>query len=322
MTRPWITTGREVLRELRHEWREDRVSGLAAEIAFFSLLSLFPGLLAFSAALSSADALIGRELADRAESETVAFLERVLTSEADTTIGAVESLFEQSSGGVLTFGVVIALWSMSRAVGTTIRGLNIAYDVGEGRSWLGRRLAALALGLGTLVVGLVAISMMLLGPLLGGGAQLAEWFGVGGAFTTLWTWLRPPFTALIVIAWTAVLFHFGPFERTGWRWHLPGAVASAAWWGVATVGLRAYLAASGGANQVFGILGGGLTLVMWLYLMSMGLLVGAELNAIIADRAGAPRRRPRHDLGRSLGDVASRLLRRRRPEARRQRRTP
>lgn len=308
MAREWMGSGREIARAFAHEWRDDRVSGLSAEIAFFSLLSLFPGLLAFSAALSSADSLVGRELADRAQSETIAFLERVLTSEGEPTIGAVRNLFEQSNGGVVTLGLLVALWSMSRAVAAAIEGLNHAYDVEEGRSWLGRRLAALALGLGTLLVGLVAVAMFLLGPLLGGGGQVADWLGVGEVFQTLWTWFRPPLTAALVIAWLAVTFHFGPFERTAWRWHLPGAAVTALWWALATLGLRVYLGTAGGTNQVFGILGGGLTLLMWLYLLSLGLLVGAELNAILADRAGTERRRPRFDIGRGLGEVAQRAV--------------
>lgn len=310
MTPVWVQSGREIARTFVREWRDDRVSGLSAEIAFFGLLSLFPGLLAFSAALSSADALVGRELADRAQSETVAFLERVLTSEGEPTIGAVRDLFEQSNGSALTLGLLVAIWSMSRAVAAMIEGLNHAYDVEEGRSWLGRRLAALALGLGSLLVGLVAVAMFLLGPLLGGGAQVADWLGMEGTFRTLWTWFRPPLTAALVISWLAVLFHFGPFERTAWRWHLPGAVVTALWWALATLGLRLYLAAAGETNQVFGVLGGGLTLMMWLYLLSLGLLVGAELNAILADRAGTERRPPRFDIGRNLGDVAHRAVER------------
>jgi membrane protein len=274
----------EIVAELWREWRDDEVPGRAAEIAFFALLSVFPGLLALAAALSSLDVLVGQDLSGRAERATLDFLERVLTDDADRALGSVSSLFEQSSNGVLAFGVLAALWSMSRATAAVIRGLDAAYDVDERRPWAKQRLLALVLAVGTLAVLLAVAAMLVLGPLLGGGRQVADAVGAGSAFAAAWTWLRLPVAALVLTAWTAVVYHIAPSTHRGWRGEAAGAVLAASWTMVASAGFRLYLDVSPGGNEVFGVLGGGLTLLVWLYLLAIGLLLGAELNAVLASR--------------------------------------
>jgi membrane protein len=300
---------RRVLAELVREWQDDNVSGVAAEIAFFGLLSLFPTLLALSAGLSSLDAVVGSDLAVRVRTETLDFLRRVLTDEADTTVTAVEDLFDDGSTGVLTIGAVAALWSMSRAVAAVVRGLNVAYDVEERRSWLGRRLTGLFLGVGSLVALLVGSGVLVFGPLLGGAREAADLVGAGDAVATAWAWARVPVAFVLLTAWTVVVFHFAPFERTAWRWHLPGAALATVWWMVASLGLRLYLDTGVAGNDVFGVLGGALSLTLWLYLLALGLLAGGELNAVLARLHAVERRRPAFDVGAAAAGLGARAVR-------------
>ncbi|MYJ36342.1 MAG: YihY/virulence factor BrkB family protein, partial [Acidimicrobiaceae bacterium] len=96
-----------------------------------------------------------------------------------------------------------------------------------------------------------------------------------------------PVVFVVVVCWAASLYHFAPRRRTPWRTDLPGAVVSTVWWLAVSLGFRIYLdAASSGVNAVFGLLGGALILLVWLYLLAMGLLVGAEINSVINDRRG------------------------------------
>ncbi len=303
---PWAKATREVAADVAREWRTDRVTGLGAEIAFFGLLSVFPALLACSAALHWLERLVGQELADRAQQATVELLERVLSDEGSPTIAAVEHLFEEPNTGVLSFGILGALWSVSRGFAAVIRGLDLAYDIDERRTWVGRRVTAFGLGVGTVLVSLLVLAVLVLGPLLGGGTEAAEALHATHTFAVAWAWLRLPTTALLVTAWTTLVFHFGPFERTAWRWHVPGAVLATASWLGATVGLRLYLGAGLGGNEVFGVIGGGLTLVFWLYLLALGLLTGGELNAVLASRKGVVPTRPALDPGRWMAHQARR----------------
>lgn len=160
--RPAAATVIDVGRSIVREWREDRVSGLAAEVAFFGILSLFPVLLAVAAALGSLEAIAGHEVAERAQAEVLGFLRATLTDDAAGTVDAVEDIFAGSSPGVLTVGVAAAVWSASRGFTALIRALDVVYDLDERRGYFPMRVLALALALGS--VGVVALMLATLVP--------------------------------------------------------------------------------------------------------------------------------------------------------------
>lgn len=282
----WWAASREVAREFRREWHDDRVTGLAAEVAFFGLFSLFPALVAMAAALGSLQALLGQRVAERAEQQVLGFVERVFTADAQATVESINRLFTDQNTGLVTFGMVAALWAASRGFAAVVNALDVAYDVTETRGYLRVRLRGLGLAVGSVGVGAVILAMLVLGPLLGGGRDVAEAVGLGQAFATAWDWVRLPVAAAIMVAWAGAVYHLAPNHHTPWRWDLPGALLASGLWALLSVGLRLYLAVAAGANQVLGILGGALTVVLWLYLMALGLVLGGELNAILARRAG------------------------------------
>ena len=119
---------------MAHHSKGDRVNGLAAEVAFFSLLSVFPGLLTIAAGLGALDSLFGSALLARAQTEVITVLETFLTDNAAGTTEAIEALFQDGSGGVFTFGVVVAVWAASRGMSTVMRTLVEIYDVEDTRS--------------------------------------------------------------------------------------------------------------------------------------------------------------------------------------------
>ncbi len=260
------------------------MGGLAAEIAFFGMLSLFPALLALTSVLGLLDAFTSQDVADRAEEQVVDFLSGILSPEADGTIGAVSDLFRQASPGVLTVSVVLALWAASRGFVALVRGLDIAYDLPEHRSWFRLRAVAVGLAFGSVVIGAVLLAMLVVGPLLGTGQAVADEIGLGAGFVTFWNWVRWPAVMVLATAWATTVFHIAPNHHTPWRWDLPGALVAAGAWITVSVGFRAYLAVAGDTNQVFGILGGGLIALVWFYLLAAGLLLGGEVNAIVAQR--------------------------------------
>lgn len=275
-------------RALVREWQDDRVSGLAAEVAFFGMLSVFPSFLALAAALGSLEAIVGGEVAATAEEQVVDVMRRVLTDEADSTIEAVQALFADASPGVFTLGLLLAGWAASRGFAAVIRALDVAYDLEERRTWWRLRAVAVGLALGTVLVVSLLLAMLVIGPLLGTGQDVADAIGLGDAFATSWDWARWPVVLALAVAWAATIFHIAPNHRTPWRWDVPGAILSAVSWILVSVGFSAYLRLAGSANQVFGTLGGGLIALVWFYLLAVGLLLGAELNAILlADRDGS-----------------------------------
>ena len=276
--------GVRIARDFHREWSRDRVGGLAAEIAFFALLGLFPAVIVFAAALSWLDVLIGRGAAGDAR---VWLLEQVtgVFGTDNTLQSTVADLFERSNTGALTVGTALVLYASSRGFVAVVKALDVAYnlDMGDRRGWLSTRLVGLGLTAFTVAVAALVVTMIVVGPLLGGGEELANRFGARSAFTTAWNWFRWPVVFGAVAAWAATVYHVAPRRREPWRREILGAVVATAWWVAVSLGFRTYLdAVSDGVNAVFGLLGGALSVLVWLYLLAMGLLVGAELNEIVA----------------------------------------
>jgi membrane protein len=267
------------------EVQRDRITGLAAEVAFFAVLSLFPGLLALTAGLGSLEAVFGADAAQETERVVLDGLRSYL-GEGSGPVREVDALFARPRPGLLTVGLVLALIGLSRGFDAVIKALDVAYGIEEGRPWYRRRLLALGMSLGTLVAAVVLLATLVLGPLLGGGQQVADVVGLGEAFATGWDLLRWPTALVVLMGWATVIYHLAPNHRTPWRWDLPGAVLAGGLWVLTSTGFQLYLRLAGDGNQVFGALGGALTLLFWLYLLSIGLLLGGELNSVLAGRHG------------------------------------
>lgn len=282
---PRIPAVLDVVEEVWHNASRHRVTGLAAEVAFFGVLSLFPGLLAVAGALGSLEVIVGGDLALKGQRTVVDFLSRTLTERASPTVDAVQALFEGKSTGLLTVGAVVLLLSLSRGFAAAIRALDVSYGVAETRSWVRTRLLALGLALGTVIVSAIMIAVIVIGPLLGTGQAFADWLGLGETFPRVLGLLRLPLAFAVQVAWAATLYHLAPSRRSPWRWDLPGALLTGLLWLGISVGFRTYLALAATGNPVFGVLGGGLILLVWIWLLSLALLIGGELNGALARRA-------------------------------------
>lgn len=277
--------------DLARAVRDDRVSGLAAEVAFFGMLSVFPGLVLLAAGLGSLETLLGSGVAEEAERLVVGFLDQVLTSRASGVVTEARALFAQPRGGVVTVASLLALLGLSRGFAAAIRALNLAYDVHEWRPYWQQRMVALGLALGSAAMALLTLAMVVVGPLLGLGRGVADLTGLGEPFRLAWTWTRWPFLFALLIVWAAALFHLAPNQRNRWLADLPGAVLAAVLWLVVSLGLSAYLRLAAAGNAVLGVLGGGLILLVWLYLLAFALLLGGELNALLHRRSAGDRQR-------------------------------
>lgn len=263
---------------------DDRALGLAAEIAFFGFLSVFPGLLLLAALLGSLGTIVGTDLAQRAESSVLDFLNRVLTERAAGAIDSVADLFSEDQGGAITVAAIAALFALSGAFGAVISALNVVYGCAETRNFVVRRIWGLALAVGTSLVGTVVIAIVVVGPLLGSGTGVLEDFGAVQAYESTSRLLRWPVLFAALVVWATTMCHVAPAQRTRWLVDLPGGFFTAALWLVSSLAFSAYLGWVPAANPIFGALGGGLTLMVWFYLMSLSLLLGAELNSVFQRR--------------------------------------
>jgi len=285
-----VSTWARALKDLRRNMIADRASGLAAEIAFFAVLSLFPGLLIVAALLGSLDVLAGPAAAQRAEATVLDFLRNVLTDRAANLIRAVNDLFDRQRGSLVPWALLGNFWALSAGFATAIRALDLAYGVREKRPWWSVQVTALLLALGSVLMIAFLVAMMVVGPILGHGSVLAERLGLGAKFSFAWDWLRGPLSFALLTLWLATIYKLGPSHRAPWTRGLPGAVIAGVLALAASLGLRGYVNFAARLNQVFVVLGGGLSLLIWIYLLSLSLLAGGEVNAILAGRRGSPRR--------------------------------
>lgn len=258
---------RRTVVELAREIRDDGVLDVAAGVTFWLLLSL-PA--AFLAVLSSVS-LLGDDLTDELRTTTLEFVDRVLTTEASGLRNSIEALFDQSNPGVLSVSIAIAVFTLSRGFAGLIRALDLVYDVDEGRNFIHTRTIAIGLAIGTLVT--VAVSTALW--------SLGENAGVP-------TLLRLAVALAVLVLWSATIFHVGPYHHTPWRYDLPGAVFAAAGWLLLSLGYGWYvqIVGTGGGNDVLGAIGGVLLGLTWMWAACTVLLIGGELNQIIAARHG------------------------------------
>ena len=275
-----------VAREMATRWSEHRLPDSAASVAFFAVLSLLPAFLALAAALGPLDTLIGNDLAGRVQEGVLDFLGSVLTAEADGTLEVAQDLFAEERPGLLTFSLLLAIWTLSRAFAALVRALDVVYDAVERRSWLHLRLTALVLAVGSVLAAAVMLTAIVVGPLFGTGEQIADEVGLGDLFAFSWNVVRLPVAFVVLVAWAATIFHMAPDHRTPWRWDLPGALLTAVLWLAFSGGLHVYLELAQAGNAVFGALGGALIVLLWFWLLSLAVLLGGELNQVLARELG------------------------------------
>ena len=260
----------------KRTWRdaiEDDVLGLAAQLAYYFFLALFPAIL-FLLALASF------------------FPVSNLTDDLGRTVGpfvsgpVLELIQEQmrrisnaESGGLLTFGVLGALWSSSAALVSIVGALNAAYDIKEGRPWWKVRLVAIGLTMGVALFVLIAFSLVLAGP------TVAEWLGrttgLGATFTWMWLILQWPLAFALVSTAVGLVYYFAPDADQDWVWITPGAVIATVLWLVVSLSFKLYIANFTDYNASYGAVGGVIVLLLWFYVSSLAILAGAELNAEI-----------------------------------------
>jgi membrane protein len=252
---------------------KDDVLGLSAQLAFYFFLALFPAVL-FLIALASFFPV------QAAADQMVRALEGIAPAEALALIRQqIEQISEGQHGGLLTLGVLGALWSSSAAMVAIVGALNRAYEIDESRPWWKARLTAILLTVGVAVFILVAITLVVAGPLL--AETIAERAGLGGVFEWTWKILQWPVVFLLVSMGIGLIYYFAPDAEQEWVWITPGSIVATGAWLIASLGFRTYIVNFGAYNEMYGAIGGVIILMLWFYISAFAVLVGAEVSVVI-----------------------------------------
>ena len=187
-----------------------------------------------------------------------------------------EQVQGQASGGVMSFGAIVALWSASSAVRIAMHALNVAYDVEDRPLWKKIPLSVLyTLVLASLLI--VAAGLMFMGPKL--IAPILRPLGLGQVFLSVWTWARIPLAVLLLMLAVALIYWLFPNVRLPFRFITPGAVLAVIVWIAASAGFSFYVANFSSYSATYGALASVVVLLLYFFISAAILLLGAEIDA-------------------------------------------
>jgi membrane protein len=258
----------------RKAW-EDDCPGLAAQLAYFVLLFLFPFLMLLVAGAGLA--------VDDPESVLETLAERMGGFLPEDAVGLlveyVDRTLRSRTSGVLFFALLLVLGSGSAASQAIVKAANRAYDVRETRPFFKIWGISILMGLGvTLLVGALAFATF--GPEIGG--YVRRMTGLPGVFLVFWGTLSWALAFLAVTLALAVLYYLAPNAELPFKWITPGGLAATVLMLAASVALNLYVSNIGRYDQVYGQLGAVVVLMLWLYITGLTVLIGVEMNAVLA----------------------------------------
>lgn len=287
-TIPWKRLARggwtRVRRIGHHLWRivvltvgscmRHRVTGLAAEAAFFAILSIPPLIFALTGAVGFVSARFPpAQVADVREA-IIELASQALTDNAVDSIIAptIDEVLDGGRFDVISVGFFLALWSGSRALNVFVDTITIMHGLGGHRGIVRTRAMSFSLYLLAMVTGAVALPLVVVGPTL-----LSQWVPNRYELVMPFYW---PALILVCICFLATLYHVSVPVRTNWSFNLPGATFSLISWIVGSYVLRWVLTVTASeSSSIFGPLAAPIAVLLWLYLVSIAVLIGAAVNA-------------------------------------------
>jgi membrane protein len=252
----------------------DRVTGLAAEAAFFALLSLPPLLFGLAGSIGYVFDNVSPAQVEAVRATILEICSRALTPQTVDSIvrPTLDDVFAGGRFDVISVGFVLALWSGSRALNVFVETITIMYGLAGRRGIVRTRVLSFCLYVMGLFTGVVTIPLVVAGPRLVDRAVPAQLEMVNELY-----W---PIVVVLSTCFLATLYHVSVPVRTSWRMNLPGAALTMTMWIVGSYVLRWVLTTvAEGSTSIYGPLSAPIVVLLWLYLLSLAVLVGAALNA-------------------------------------------
>ncbi len=266
--RLWMLTKSTVSLCLKH-----RVTGLASEAGFFALLSLPPIILGLVSGIGFLGQGLNPATVARMQRELATVASRVFNQDVidDVIVPTIDDVLTRGRLELVSLAFLFSFWSGSRVLNVFIDVISIMYGQGGKRGIVRARALSLLLYLIVVIFGAITLPLTVVGP-----EVLADILPTGADFLL---WLYWPLVILGTIASVASLYHIATPLRSSWRRDLPGAVLAMLIWLMVSFILRAIIGASAGGPAIYGPLAASITVLTWLYFVSLAVLIGAALNA-------------------------------------------
>lgn len=207
-------------------------------------------------------------------------MKRVLPNEAFTLLqDNIRKLFANKQGGLLSLGILLALWTSSNAMTAIMDVMNRLYQVREGRPFWKVRLIAIFLVILLSLLFIFALILLMFGPKI--GDFIANMAGLGSTFQVSWDVLLIPVILFLLMLALAVIYYITPDVKQDWKWISPGAVFAIPAWVLFSLAFSFYINNFGSYDKTYGSIGAVIVLLLWLYLSGFIVLIGAEINSVI-----------------------------------------
>lgn len=265
---------KNVIQPLIKRFKEENVTLLASALAYYFLLSVFPLMIVALAIIPYFNISAG---------DVMQFMSSIIPGELTSIFEEnIVMLVEQPQGGLLTIGIIGALWSASNGINAFIKASNEAYNVEETRSFIVVRLIAFGLTIGMILAFVIAILL----PVFGN--TIIEFFMSFLGMTTemgfLFQILRYVVSIIVITALLICLYHFAPNKKIPFKHVLPGALTASILWQIISFGFSIYISNFGNYSATYGSLGGIIILMIWFFLTGIILITGAIINVIYHNR--------------------------------------
>ena len=257
---------------------EEDILSNAAQVAYFFLFALFPLLLflvsIFGIVLDSASDL---------KVEMFDYLRQAMPGSAYELVQkTIEEVTESSTGGKLTFGILIALYSASAGIDSIRIVLNGIYNLTETRPWWKTKLLSLAMTLGLGVLVTVALGIVLYGSRF--TKLLLDTLNLPIQSPIIINILQIVIAGIVLVSMFALLYNYLPqHKKPSWVWVTPGAIIGIILWLILSLSFRLYLSYFNTYDKTYGSLGAVIILMLWLYLTALVILIGGSINAVLQE---------------------------------------
>lgn len=251
--------------------KKDEITALGAQMTYYLILAFFPFLIFLITVLN---------YTPLTDEDIISGLISVLPQEAASMVNQILlDTLRANNQTLLSVGMIATLWAASRGVMAVIRGINKAYGVHEKRSFLmTQSMSFLYLFIFVLVI-ILTFGLIIFGKYL--GALLFEWLVIPYEFEYIWTFVQYVIPISIIISVFIFLYKTAPNETVAWREVIPGALFSTFGWLGTSYLFSLYVTHLGNYSRTYGSLGGIIILLLWLYISSIIVLLGGEINAAI-----------------------------------------
>jgi membrane protein len=267
---------KSIIKDMWYRMEEDDVSGLASQLAYFFLLSLFPLLIVVVTVIpylpiSEVD-LLG-VIRDFAPGDAMTLIESNL-----------KDIMANQNGKLLSIGIIGTLWSASNGINAIVRAFNKAYDVKETRHFLVARGMAIVFTFAMIFVFILALLLPVFGREI--GIFLFSEFGLSNEFLTIWNTIRWLVSSIILFIVFTVLYWMAPNKKIKCVSVIRGAFFTTVGWVLTSWAFSYYVGNFGNYSATYGSIGAIIVLMIWFYLSGFIIILGGEINAYYSKREG------------------------------------